>query len=647
MHCFRCSGTIQGIYGGAISTSAVRSAFSKLKDKRDKLYRNRNNSQNLSQNWQAFLDSEWKPPTPSLQPVACKTATSTNEEIACGRFEKFDREIQDLVNEKLKSDLKTAELKVEEYKEIIQQLEVDNACLKKKLDTRNTKKINQTIKRKGNQVSLWKKKYYDMFTKAKKLEKLNVSAAKSRRKPKDHVQELKNLKHSISNAKYRNKQRKIVSQSNTQDKIYNNLVTKVKELTEEIEVLQNENLKMKEIMNDECRCSAEKIIKTKSGNLFTEQLRMCIFKCLSSQVPVEKIGEVLKFVVSELTPHDLDCVPSISSICRIAREMGIISDLQTASSMISNNNNTFAWDSTPIDGKHINEAHINTKEGSFTIGLSSLPGGKAVDYHQSIMHSLDDLSTSYSEFAKADKSEVKKTFFDNITSTMGDRVPVNHVVVEKLSESFDHPLIELNCNLHPLDGLANASRKVLKGLEVKSATFGKEAGAMNFIAALCKMRYKASTGDPSGFKQHMIQNNIAFSLVPRYVGNRLHILFQLAGVFYCFRDCFNEYLCKYCPVSNGLRGALIKDIQNLEIVCQLQVLGLYGKLLTGPWMTNFYVEELSVNHFSIIEPLKVVLKELQAIKEDGGALFRLEKDLFGKPLDPGKDKILSGKISSL
>ena len=39
--------------------------------------------------------------------------------------------------------------------------------------------------------------------------------------------------------------------------------------------------------------------------------------------------------------------------------------------------------------------------------------------------------------------------------TMSDRVSVNPCVWLKLEELFQHSLLELKCNVHPLDGISN------------------------------------------------------------------------------------------------------------------------------------------------------------------------------------------------
>lgn len=69
---------------------------------------------------------------------------------------------------------------------------------------------------------------------------------------------------------------------------------------------------------------------------------------------------------------------------------------------------------------------------------------------------------------------------------------MNHCVVQRLGMMFDSELLELKCNLHPLDGLVNAARQALRKIdlehEVQSTTFGRDCQAANFIYGLSKMR---------------------------------------------------------------------------------------------------------------------------------------------------------------
>ena len=248
-------------------------------------------------------------------------------------------------------------------------------------------------------------------------------------------------------------------------------------------------------------------------------MRKAVYKCITLNVPVVHIGDLIDFIVKTSTNNQLDEIPRVSTVCRVSREMGIVIDLQVGATLEKAGHSTLGWDSTPIAGTHNNESHVNTGEGSYTIGVAELQDEKAIYYHKSIMGSMDNVLSSYSLFSNRDIKDV--SVYHNISNTIGDRVPVNHCVVNKLSESLRHDLIELNCNLHLLDGLASCSRKILKCTKVKGESFGKETASVNFIHSLCKMRYKTGVGDPAGFKHIMKLHGIKANMIPRYVGNRL------------------------------------------------------------------------------------------------------------------------------
>ena len=63
-----------------------------------------------------------------------------------------------------------------------------------------------------------------------------------------------------------------------------------------------------------------------------------------------------------------------------------------------------------------------------------------------------------------------------------------------------------------------------------------------------KIRFKQGKRDPSGFKQFLRQHNIKPSIIIRYVGNRFHVMFHLAGV----REKLLIYLDKSCNNTTTL-----------------------------------------------------------------------------------------------
>ena len=108
--------------------------------------------------------------------------------------------------------------------------------------------------------------------------------------------------------------------------------------------------------------------------------------------------------------------------------------------------------------------------------------------------------------------------------------------------------------MHPLDGIAKRCTDLLKVYDkeynITSDTFGNSCCAVSFMYAMTKMCFKQGKGDPGGFKQFLRQENIKPGIIVRYVGNRFHVVFHLAGVLY--------YL------TFNLQPSLIKDDRPLS-----------------------------------------------------------------------------------
>ena len=106
---------------------------------------------------------------------------------------------------------------------------------------------------------------------------------------------------------------------------------------------------------------------------------------------------------------------------------------------------------------------------------------------------------------------------------------------------MDVELLELNCKVHPLDGIAKKCTNILKNYDaemaIKSDAFGTDCCVVNSIYGITKMRYKQGKGDPAGFKH---QEGIKLSIIPRFVGNRFHIVFHRAEYFVSWTHYFSE-----------------------------------------------------------------------------------------------------------
>ena len=162
-----------------------------------------------------------------------------------------------------------------------------------------------------------------------------------------------------------------------------------------------------------------------------------------------------------------------------------------------------------------------------------------------------------------------------IKSTLTDRVAANHTAITILDQKLEKCLLELHCNVHPLDSISSVCRATLKKVSsnIKSKTFGADCPAANLIFAIAKLRYRGK-GDPTTFKAFLKKNGKSLLLFPRYVGNRFHILFHSAGIIFHHKDLLIDYLTNWCN-SQKLGEAALEDIKNQDITMQLQALGMY------------------------------------------------------------------------
>ena len=586
-----------------VNIKSLKTALQRPSAEKCKLKKKKRDYQKLN----AFYSSPICLPKPKVSipaNVAVENTVFTEQKSKCSQCT-----ILTDVNISLAKEAENLKYENEKYSQEIK-------ILKPRLIKYNPRRVNQDLKRKNVKITFLMKKQKEL------LKEINTNKKRSCN------EEIKKVKQQqISNASYWRKTKSI----------------RIQKLKEKISKLSSENKKLKSNIynnkeNLEIEDTQEQVIETKRDKkTYDEGIRKCIYFCIQNQVPVDNISNVLQFIVKQMTGMNLSESPSKSCIKRMAREMGVISHLQGAESILSSKNSTVSWDGTSLKGHHLNEVHISTEKENIVLGVSQLAGGKADDYSGDILNTVGDVMGSYAEFHKADKDMNLKKAKESISSTLTDRVVVNHCVVKKLEEDFGKDLHELNCNVHPLDGIANKAKKVLKNREkeegINGSLFGKDSLAINIVAAVSKLKNKQGTGDPSSFNCFMKMSDIPSTLLPRFVGNRFHVVFKLAGSVYHLTQMLIEYIEKWCPCNSTLPKALLKDLQCNEGQAQLKALGMMGKLLTGPWMQVVYSNMEKVHHLEMSAYFQTVINSLQQVKDNPQMVLTTSKDFFGKELD--------------
>ncbi|QQP58183.1 Uncharacterized protein FKW44_003417, partial [Caligus rogercresseyi] len=332
----------------------------------------------------------------------------------------------------------------------------------------------------------------------------------------------------------------------------------------------------------------------------------------------------------------------------MVRELGILADLQTAEFIMENNKVTVGFDTTTQEHIHINSIHFTSDKGCMSAAVDELPGGTAVDYSLHISSTLNHLVEVFINFhPNFNFSDTRNRMIQNIRNSMTDRCPAIHATIQILNSEWGVTLNELNCNLHPLDAIASKVKATIKSLEKRnSKLLGPDCMAVNLITQINKLRYKNGKGDPKGFVLFLKQRSLPNNLLPRYRGNRLHVLFHIAGKLLEHEDQFSSYF-KTGTACGGLRNAICIDFSNEYVKTQLHVLAIFRKLLTGPWMKKFYTNSKdSIDYVDSIKSIKEVILNMKKTLEMPGQLIKSTKDLFGEniPLDSTIQSLHQRKI---
>lgn len=124
--------------------------------------------------------------------------------------------------------------------------------------------------------------------------------------------------------------------------------------------LELDNLKCC-IEEDELDVDGRLTVSTKQGKFYTPSIRLCMYQCLQSGVPVEKASELIKFIACHLCKTDLGPMPAVSTTAQFAYELGVISDIQVAEALYTCETATLGWDGTGLGGAHYNEVHVSLK----------------------------------------------------------------------------------------------------------------------------------------------------------------------------------------------------------------------------------------------------------------------------------------------
>ena len=153
---------------------------------------------------------------------------------------------------------------------------------------------------------------------------------------------------------------------------------KLREQHAEIQYLEHHTLLLEESVTEQMEPQQ---VLDKPGQTVPVGMRLAVFDGLINQVPIQNIPHLIgkfagRFGVS------IARIPHKSSVEAMARELGVIADVQTAEALLNNKHVTLGFDATTQEGVHINAIHITTESACYVVAVDELPGGTAVDYSE-------------------------------------------------------------------------------------------------------------------------------------------------------------------------------------------------------------------------------------------------------------------------
>ena len=360
--------------------------------------------------------------------------------------------------------------------------------------------------------------------------------------------------------------------------------------------LQSENSSVLQLTANASKADASMLEKNQQYPLL---LRTIVYDLLTSNVPTASVPSILESMTKRCQLN-WESIPKRPTVENMAREIGIIASYQAAEFMLESKNLTLSFDATTQEGVHVNSVHVTSKDQCLIIAVDELPGGTADDYANHVNDSIDHLAQVFSSFNESNFQSIRNDIISSVSNTITDRAVVNHAAISKLELAWGKSLNQLNCHLHPLDTIATKCKGALKDVEndLKKTDRNKfetrlgkvnESMAGGILWNINKARYKDGTGDPKGFVNALIKNGLPKGYLPRYRGNRLHVLFHISGKLFYKSNVFIDFLTSGSMKSGkNYFNAIAHDFKNNITKLELQVLGLLGKLLTGPWMQIFY-----------------------------------------------------------
>ena len=403
-------------------------------------------------------------------------------------------------------------------------------------------------------------------------------------------------------------------------------------------------------------------IVTFADGRFTNEIRRTVMELVSLNVSINKISDVIKAVLGNMTKTDVSYMrlPSDGARKKMVEEALILAQLQVAEAMKENNElffgNCLHGDGTSKYSRHYQNFQITTKSGrTLSFGLTEVADADA----ETVLNTFTDSVKDICDAIDGDKEKDFSLLVASIKNTMSDLGPVNPLfnskleiirseLLPKVMSNWDElediqkgEIIRMGnffCKLHLLCNFSTETDKLLKEFEYiildkdyeKQFAFNtKESSPTQLIRIACKAfhpRGSDECGVASYFNAFLSKRDQS-NLFASFIGNRFNILYYNASALYFLKDAIKDFIEGW-PEPNKLIKSVDELMQNPFNMACVRALGIVDKIVTGPfWRIVEHVDSiLKINPY-----LKTLKLQLDSLRQDAnpvlhGHLFFDEND---------------------
>ena len=392
-----------------------------------------------------------------------------------------------------------------------------------------------------------------------------------------------------------------------------NVDKKVRSLNERVKVLENENVTLREKLNEFLDCTE---IKCFANGKYVSDIRGVYQELVGMGVSAGKVQEIVRSVLEGLG-KSVDRLPGATLAKMMAYECRSLAWMQLNEVMNESENVTLMSDGTSKYGHHYGAFDVRTSDGDvYMLGMRDVASGDSEstlkllldvlgdvasvskgELHETVDKMLVNVKNTMSDRAAAERKfgellhEYRKKVVPSVVSGWGDMSGEERMNVERMNNFF--------CGMHFLVALAEQADVSMKMYE--RLIFGEdEVGARSFMAGksgvnesgavrLVRTVYKAvqdrgceRAGKPVQFRGFLkIEHGIEEVPLAPFKGNRFNIAFHNgAGVYGLYPMLKDFFECM--KDENQLMKAVYEDLNVVQFAAGVRALGLIDKIVTGP-----------------------------------------------------------------